>query len=134
MRKRRPRRKGHVPERRSPRSISARRAKLGDGGGPPLLPAARRQGAKPVFPARRESGYRDYDDQAVAALSLISRARRLGYTLKEIGLYLKIPDEAGRTATLLRCIDGKLADFDALMADTQSRRGSLQALRRKLTG
>ena len=65
---------------------------------------------------------------------MISRARRLGYTLKEIGLYLKIPDEAGRTATLLRCIDGKLADFDALMADTQSRRGSLQALRRKLTG
>lgn len=35
-------------------------------------------------PARRESGYRQYDQEAVAVLRFIRRAKELGFTLKEI--------------------------------------------------
>jgi DNA-binding transcriptional MerR regulator len=83
-------------------------------------------------PQRRESGYRDYDEQALAALSLINRGRRLGYTLREIALYLDTPNEDGRTSLLLSCIEKKLAQFDQLIVDTRSRRASLQSLREGL--
>jgi len=80
-------------------------------------------------PARRASGYRDYDDTALATLALIRRARRLGYTLAETALYLKTPDAEGRKTLLLNCIAQKLAEYDDVLADTQSRSASLRALR-----
>jgi DNA-binding transcriptional MerR regulator len=80
-------------------------------------------------PARRASGYRDYDDEALATLMLIRRAQRLGYSLAEIALYLHAPDGEGRRTLLLRCIEIKLAEYDGVMADTESRSARLRELR-----
>ena len=35
-------------------------------------------------PQRRASGYRQYDEEAVAVLRFVRRAKELGFTLKEI--------------------------------------------------
>jgi len=83
-------------------------------------------------PPRRESGYRDYDEDAQVVLLLIGRAQRLGYTLKEIAFYLDAPQGEGRRALLRRCVDGKLDQLDTVLADTQTRRASLQSLRAAL--
>ncbi|MEJ1970726.1 MAG: MerR family transcriptional regulator [Rhizomicrobium sp.] len=83
-------------------------------------------------PPRRANGYRDYGEPALATLLLIRRARRLGYTLAEIGIYLDAPHGEGRKALLLACIEGKLAQFDEMLAQTRSRRASLQKLREEL--
>lgn len=85
-------------------------------------------------PPRRASGYRDYDEAALDTLSLIGRAKRLGYTLAEIALYLGVPPDESRKAMLLRCIDMKLAQFDEVLADAQTRSAGLRALRDSLTG
>jgi len=83
-------------------------------------------------PPRRASGYRDYDEKALADLLLIGRARRLGYTLAEIAIYLKAPHGQGRRALLLSCIELKLAQFDEALVETQNRRARLQKLRKEL--
>lgn len=83
-------------------------------------------------PPRRASGYRDYGDDALAALSIINRGKRLGYTLKDIASYLSTPGEDGRRSMLLRCVESKLTEFDALLTDTQIRRSSLEQLKRQL--
>lgn len=83
-------------------------------------------------PARRASGYRDYDEGALEALSVINRGKRLGYTLRDIASYLSTPGEEGRRFMLRRCVESKLTEFDALLSDTQARRRSLEQLKREL--
>lgn len=85
-------------------------------------------------PPRRDSGYRDYDEGALEVLRLIGFAQGLGYTLREIASYLRTPDDAGRRDFLGRCVKGKLGELDALLADTQARRASLQKLGDVLRG
>jgi len=83
-------------------------------------------------PPRRQSGYRDYDEQALGVLKLIARAQGLGYTLREIALYLSTPSAEDRRTMLLRCIDGKVNEYDHLLTETQTRLSSLQQLRQEL--
>ncbi len=89
------------------------------------------QGLLPA-PPRRRSGYRDYDEQALAALGLIKRAQELGYTLREIATYLSTSNLEDRRSMLLRCIDGKVTEFDGLLSETQTRLSALQRLRQEL--
>jgi DNA-binding transcriptional MerR regulator len=83
-------------------------------------------------PPRRDSGYRDYDEAALADVRLIGHAQRLGYTLKDIANYLRLPHAEDRRAYLLGCVDGRLAQVDGELVALVDQRVSLQTLRREL--
>lgn len=53
-------------------------------------------------PARRESGYRDYSERDVHALTFIARARDLGFPVPEIGRLLALWRDAGRSSAEVR--------------------------------
>jgi MerR family mercuric resistance operon transcriptional regulator len=64
-------------------------------------------------PSRRESGYRQYQDDVVARLRFIRRAKELGFTLKEIGelLVLRI-DPSTTCAEVRRKAEAKITDVE----------------------
>lgn len=64
-------------------------------------------------PARRPSGYRQYEPKAIGRLRFIKRAQRLGFTLREIKelLSLKLDPHATRKQVKVRTI-AKIADID----------------------
>jgi Cu(I)-responsive transcriptional regulator len=49
-------------------------------------------------PARRDSGYRDYDPRDVHTLTFIGRARDLGFSVDEIGKLLELWRDRGRAS------------------------------------
>src|SRR5688572_16538183 len=53
-------------------------------------------------PRRRSSGYRIYDESAVARLQFIRRAKDLGFTLGEIKSLLELRRDPGATAADVR--------------------------------
>jgi len=53
-------------------------------------------------PGRRSSGYRVYDESAVARLQFIRRAKDLGFTLSEIKSLLELRRDPGATAADVR--------------------------------
>ena len=63
-----------------------------------------------TMPARRNSGYRAYGDEAVRRLRFVRRAKALGFTLKEIRelLDLRADPEAG-SADMRRERAGRMA-------------------------
>ena len=64
-------------------------------------------------PARRASGYRQYDQQVVERLRFIRRAKELGFTLKEIGELLSLRLDPSSTAgDVRRRAETKLADIE----------------------
>lgn len=68
-------------------------------------------------PARRASGYRDYDDGDIPRLRFILRAKALGFTLVEIRELLDLSDEhAGNVGDLKLAVQAKLADIESRMA------------------
>ena len=65
-------------------------------------------------PARRQSGYRAYDEAVVARLRFIRRAKDLGFTLREIRELLSLRRNPTTPAgDLKRRAEEKLADIDA---------------------
>lgn len=86
-------------------------------------------------PVRKPSGYRQYDDQAVAALRFIRRAKELGFTLKEIKslLALRLDSSASR-ADVRAVAKAKVADIDGRIADLQRMRDALQLLVKRCKG
>lgn len=86
-------------------------------------------------PVRRASGYRQYDQEAVAVLRFIRRSKELGFTLKEIMSLLSLRLDASATRAKVRQqAQEKLADIDAKIADLQRMREALAALVRKCHG
>src|SRR5690242_15027629 len=86
-------------------------------------------------PQRRASGYRQYDDEAVAVLRFIRRAKELGFTLKEIkGLLALRLDASATRAEVREQAKAKVADIEARIADLQRMRDVLQTLIRKCHG
>jgi MerR family copper efflux transcriptional regulator len=80
-------------------------------------------------PARRPSGYREYDEGVVARLRFILRAKGLGFSLKEIGELLAL--RAGSDATcadVRRQAAAKLADVEAKIRDLERIRDALASL------
>ena len=59
-----------------------------------LIPAA----------ARRDSGYRDYDDRDVNTLRFIRRARDLGFPVEEIGKLLALWHDRGRASAEVKAL------------------------------
>ena len=65
-------------------------------------------------PARRQSGYRAYDEAVVTRLRFIRRAKDLGFTLREIKELLSLRrDPTTPAGDLKRRAEEKLADIDA---------------------
>ncbi len=86
-------------------------------------------------PERRASGYRQYDEEAVAILRFIRRAKELGFTLREIKalLALRLDNSASR-ADVRQQAKAKVADIEARIADLQRMREALQKLIKKCHG
>ena len=71
-------------------------------------------------PERRASGYRQFDQEAVAVLKFIRRAKELGFTLKEIKSLLALRMDASATKAEVReQAKAKVADIEAKIADLQ---------------
>src|SRR5689334_20364477 len=86
-------------------------------------------------PQRRASGYRQYDDEAVAVLRFIRRAKELGFTLKEVKGLLGLRLDASATrAEVRKQAKAKVADIEARIADLQRMRDVLQKLISKCHG
>lgn len=80
-------------------------------------------------PARRRSGYRQYEPEAIARLQFIKQAQRLGFTLREIKelLALKINPQATRRQIKERAV-AKVADIDRRIGDLKRMKKALAPL------
>ncbi len=80
-------------------------------------------------PARRASGYREYESDAVDRLRLIKQAQRLGFTLREIKelLALTVDPQATRGQIRKRA-ELKIADIELRIAELQRMREALVPL------
>ena len=86
-------------------------------------------------PARRASGYRQYDQEAVAVLRFIRRAKELGFTLNEIkGLLALRLDASATRAEVREQAKAKVADIEVKIADLQRMRDVLATLIKKCHG
>ena len=54
--------------------------------------------------ARRDSGYRDYDDKDVHTLRFIGRARDLGFPIEEIGRLLSLWSDTERASAEVKAL------------------------------
>ena len=80
-------------------------------------------------PARRLSGYRQFEPDAVIRLHFIKQAQRLGFTLREIKelLALKLDPGATRVEVRQRAVD-KVADIDRRIADLKRMKDEFEQL------
>jgi Hg(II)-responsive transcriptional regulator len=80
-------------------------------------------------PARKSSGYRQYDSEAIARLRFIKQAQHLGFTLREIKelLALKLDPHATRKQVKDRAV-AKVADIDQRIADLKRMKKALAPL------
>ena len=79
--------------------------------------------------ARRASGYRQFDAEAIARLKFIRQAQRLGFTLREIKELLALKLDPGSTRAQVRaCAEAKLADIDARINELQRMKRALAPL------
>lgn len=80
-------------------------------------------------PARRLSGYREFESEAVARLRFIKQAQRLGFTLREIKelLALKLNPDATRAQVRERAV-AKIADIDKRIKELQRMKKALMPL------
>lgn len=69
-------------------------------------------------PARRDSGYRQYDDEAVSRLRFIRRAKDLGFTLKEVKELFELSRDPEATPADVRArAEAKVADIEERVRD-----------------
>lgn len=80
-------------------------------------------------PARTDGGYRDYDERAVRLLAFIHRARRLGFSVKEVGDLLALWQDRDRaSAEVKRLAVDRLAEIDVKIAELRAIRRTLAEL------
>lgn len=80
-------------------------------------------------PARTAAGYREYDEGAVRVLQFVLRAKRLGFTLREVKELLALRGDPGADRRDVReKATEKLADIDARIAELQAMRADLSQL------
>jgi len=87
-----------------------------------------------LAPATRSAnGYRSYTERDAKVMSFIDRARRLGFSLKELRTFLA--DHAGTSSgpmELVRMLEHKLGELDAHIIEARRRRREISALLRDL--
>lgn len=80
-------------------------------------------------PGRLASGYRQYDEQDLAPLRFIRRAKALGFTLVEIQELLALSGQQDHGMEAVKAAASeKLADVEARMAELTRVRDGLRAL------
>ena len=80
-------------------------------------------------PKRKESGYRQYKQEAIARLSFIQQAKELGFSLKEIGELLSIrSDENNLCNEVKQLAQEKLGNIESKLKMLQRMRKSLKKL------
>ena len=80
-------------------------------------------------PARRASGYRVYDRDAVRTVRFIKRAQELGFGLSEAESLLALAAGGPEGCDAARALaDEKIAELDRRIADLQAMRDSLAQL------
>jgi DNA-binding transcriptional MerR regulator len=88
-----------------------------------------REGLLPDAHRWPDSGYRDFDDEAVLRLKFIRSAKDLGFTLREIKELLDMRILPGESCAEVRHMIGtKLADLDRRMTEMRRLRRSLVKL------
>jgi Cu(I)-responsive transcriptional regulator len=84
---------------------------------------------------RRPNAYRDYGEREVHELRFIKRARRLGFSMVEIGALLMLWRDRGRPSREVRRIaEAHVADLEARIAEMQAMAETLRRLVRRCHG
>ena len=106
-------------------------------GSTPADPSVLRGIASCQLAERTAGGYRSYDDEALARLAFIARAKQLGCTLDEIS-DLSIAWDGGRCGPvqdrLRDLVAAKLADAQARIAELVTVSAELQRARQRWNG
>jgi MerR family mercuric resistance operon transcriptional regulator len=86
-------------------------------------------------PARKESGYRQYEDDVVARLRFIKRAKELGFSLKEIKELLALRVDPTTTCAEVRSkAQAKVADIEEKIETLQRMKKALVKLTKACSG
>ena len=84
---------------------------------------------------RRPNHYRDYGERDVHELKFIRRARRLGFSMEEIGALLALWRDRDRPSREVRRIaEAHVRELDARIADMQAMAKTLRELVHKCHG
>jgi len=80
-------------------------------------------------PARRASGYRNYEEADVSRLRFVLRAKQLGFTLVEIRELLELSDEqAGHVGNLKAAASAKLDEIEERITHLVRIRDALKSM------
>lgn len=86
-------------------------------------------------PDRTSSGYRDYDNAALARLRFVKAAQAAGLTLAEIREVVAVREAQGPPCEhVAALLDRHAADLDARTADLQAARAEVRRLRDRARG
>lgn len=84
---------------------------------------------------RSESGYRAYDEAAVAKLRFVARARRFGFSIPECRELLSLYEDRQReSADVKRLAEARIATLDARLAELADLRDELARVARGCAG
>jgi Cu(I)-responsive transcriptional regulator len=84
---------------------------------------------------RRSNAYRDYGEREVHELRFIKRARRLGFSMAEIGALLMLWRDRGRPSREVRRIaEAHVADLEGRIVEMQAMAETLRRLVRQCHG
>ena len=84
---------------------------------------------------RRPNAYRDYGEREVHELRFIKRARRLGFSMAEIGALLMLWRDRGRPSREVRRIaEAHVADLEGRIVEMQAMAETLRRLVRQCHG
>ena len=86
-------------------------------------------------PDRSSSGYRQFDDEAIARLHFIKRAKELGFTLNEIKELLSLRLDATTSCADVRSrAEAKIADIDEKIRTLRRMKTALKKLTSECSG
>ena len=85
-------------------------------------------------PARRQSGYRAYEPEAVDVVRFIKRAQQLGFSLKEIQELLALRSGQGTCRDVRERAQTKLEDIDEKLRQLEAMKSALEQLVHQCAG
>jgi MerR family copper efflux transcriptional regulator len=86
-------------------------------------------------PERQPSGYRDYDESALARLRFVRAAQAAGLTLAEVRQVIGVRDQTGPPCQhVTQLLDAHAADLDRRLAELTALRDEVHRLRDRADG